>query len=75
MFIPFKELKAKQNMKKVKDNSIGMGLACSRSIIRELGGDVFLKESQKGKTIFKVTLQVEVTNEHSLHLEEISQRE
>ena len=72
MFVPFKELKVKQNMKKVKDNSIGMGLACSREIIRQLGGDAILKESEKGRTIFKVTLPVESKNEHSLILEELS---
>ena len=33
LFIPFKELKIKQSLKKVKDNSIGMGLACSKDII------------------------------------------
>lgn len=29
LFIPFLELKMKQNLKQVKDNNIGLGLACS----------------------------------------------
>ena len=29
LFIPFLELKLKQNLKALKDNSIGLGLACS----------------------------------------------
>ena len=29
LFIPFQELKIKQNLKLVKDNTIGMGLACT----------------------------------------------
>jgi signal transduction histidine kinase len=45
LFVPFKELKKKQNMKNVKDNNIGMGLSCSKTIIRSLGGDIVLKES------------------------------
>lgn len=30
LFIPFLELKMKQNFKEVKDNNIGIGLACSK---------------------------------------------
>jgi K+-sensing histidine kinase KdpD len=33
LFVPFLELKIKQDMKDVKNNSIGMGLACSKIII------------------------------------------
>ena len=40
LFQPFMELKIKQNLKKVKDNNIGMGLACSHAICREMGGDM-----------------------------------
>jgi len=29
LFVPFLELKTKQNLQEVKDNNIGMGLACS----------------------------------------------
>ena len=43
LFIPFLELKAKQNLRKVKDNSIGMGLACASCILNKLKGKVTLK--------------------------------
>ena len=33
LFKPFKELCQKQNMSKVKDNSLGVGLSCSKKII------------------------------------------
>ena len=55
-------------MKKVKDNSIGMGLACSHTIMRELKGNLFLKESQRGRTIFQMNLPVE----YQQYLENIS---
>ena len=58
LFIPFLELKIKQNLKQVKDNSIGMGLACSYSICKELGGDLTIKESKRGLTIFGFKLPV-----------------
>ena len=40
LFIPFLELKMKQNLKQVKDNNIGMGLACSEAISGALHGDI-----------------------------------
>jgi len=43
LFEPFKELMVKQNMSKVRDGNIGMGLACSVAICKEMGGDVALK--------------------------------
>lgn len=45
LFIPFLELKIKQNLKKVKDHTIGMGLACSKEICNKLGGDITIVES------------------------------
>jgi C4-dicarboxylate-specific signal transduction histidine kinase len=46
LFVPFQELKIKQNLKKVQDNSIGMGLACSHAITKEMDGDIILKKSR-----------------------------
>ena len=40
LFVPFLELKMKQNLKAVKDNSIGMGLAFSKIIVNSLGGEI-----------------------------------
>ena len=59
-------------MKEVKNNSIGMGLACSRMIIKQLRGNLVLVESERGKTVFKLSLPVECQN---YVLEEISQKE
>ena len=43
LFIPFLELKTKQNLEKVSDNSVGMGLACSYAIVQALDGDIKVK--------------------------------
>ena len=42
-----------------------MGLACSRSIAKEMGGDIVLKESKKGLTVFafKIPVKVEEPNQ------------
>ena len=37
-----------------------MGLACSKAIACELGGDVTVKQSQKSLTIFEFSLPVKV---------------
>lgn len=58
LFIPYKELNVKESMKKVKNHSIGMGLACSKAIAKMLGGDAKLKHSEKGLTIFKVSIPI-----------------
>jgi len=60
LFQPFRELRAKQNMGAVKDANIGMGLACSKEIVNKLGGDIILKESQRGLTVFAFKLPVMV---------------
>ena len=54
----------KQNLKKVKDNSIGIGLACSHAICREMGGDMILRESKQGLTAFafKIPVKVNINN-------------
>ena len=50
--VPFLELRVKQDIQKVKNNSIGMGLACSKLIINKLNGKLRLLESERGKTVF-----------------------
>ncbi len=45
LFVPFLELKVKQNLKKVKNQTIGMGLACAYSILNELDGRIQLSQS------------------------------
>jgi K+-sensing histidine kinase KdpD len=58
LFVPFLELKMKQNLNQVEDNSIGMGLACSSAIASALGGDITLKKSIRGLTAFAFKIPV-----------------
>jgi sensor histidine kinase regulating citrate/malate metabolism len=37
-----------------------MGLACSHAIVKEMGGDIILKESKKGLTVFGFKMPVKV---------------
>lgn len=60
LFQPFKELDYKQDLREVKDNSIGLGLSCTKAILNQLGGDIYLKSSQKNLTVFQLHLPVEV---------------
>ena len=67
LFVPFLELKLKQNLSQVKDNNIGMGLACSEQITTALGGDITIKESRKGFTVFAFKIPVKIKNDASDH--------
>ena len=58
LFVPFLELKARQNLRRVENQTIGMGLACSSSISTGLGGDITLKKSEKGLTSFAFKIPV-----------------
>jgi K+-sensing histidine kinase KdpD len=49
-------------MQKVTNNSIGIGLSCSRDIITAMGGKIRLKHSEKGFTIFNVRVPIEIEN-------------
>jgi len=42
LFKPFSELKHTQNLEKVTNQTIGLGLACSHDIVKKLGGDIKL---------------------------------
>ena len=60
LFIPFLELKMRQNLKQVQDNNIGMGLGCSQQIVTQLGGDITVKQSKRGLTIFGFRIPVRI---------------
>ena len=60
LFIPFLELKMEQNLKKVKDNNIGIGLACSDAVSKALNGDITIKKSTRGLTVFAFKIPVTV---------------
>jgi K+-sensing histidine kinase KdpD len=57
--VPFSELRVKKDIQKVKNNSIGMGLACTKVIMNQLKGSLQLKESIRGKIVFKIEMPVE----------------
>mmetsp|Transcript_19825 Transcript_19825/g.30556 ORF Transcript_19825/g.30556 Transcript_19825/m.30556 type:complete len:110 (-) Transcript_19825:798-1127(-) len=61
LFIPFLELKNKGVIFNSKlDNNIGMGLACSGAISNKLRGDICLKQTSKGLTVFGFKIPVQV---------------
>ena len=59
LFKPFRELRDKQNMSKVKDNSLGVGLSCSKQIVEALKGSIKLLNTQAGTSI-QIKIPVEV---------------
>jgi K+-sensing histidine kinase KdpD len=59
LFKPFMELHQKQDLELVKDNSIGLGLTCSREILRKLGGDIKLVQSENKVTVFGFDMPVD----------------
>ena len=64
LFIPFLELKSLQGIARIQDSnkdSIGLGLSCSQTIARKLGGDIQLKESRKGLTVFAFKIPMKLT--------------
>ena len=61
LFVPFMELKLKQNFHQVENFTIGMGLACSLAITNALGGDLALKKCGKKLTNFGFKLPVQVS--------------
>ena len=61
MFVPFLELKCLQEfMKKPENDNIGLGLASSKAIAIEMGGNMKLKLSKKGLTVFKFKIPVKL---------------
>jgi len=37
---------------------MGLGLACAKDIIQQLDGDIYLKHSERGLTVFKIQIPV-----------------
>ena len=62
LFKPFRELRKKQSMSKVKDNSIGIGLSCSKLIIQAMKGSIKVLDSKPGKSSIQVKIPVNVQN-------------
>ena len=63
MFTPFLELKDRIGIIKAENDNIGLGLACAKEICKKLGGDLKLKQSEKGMTIFVFKIPVIIVKE------------
>ena len=60
------ELRDRIGIVKAENDTIGLGLSCSKEICKKLGGDMKLKSSQKGMTNFAFKFPVELSkNENS----------
>jgi K+-sensing histidine kinase KdpD len=55
------ELKDRLGITKTENDNIGIGLACSRDICKKMGGDIKLKLSKKGLTIFSFKMPIQLT--------------
>lgn len=60
LFIPFLELKDKIGINKSENDNIGIGLACSKAICRHMGGDIRVRQSQKGMTSIQFRIPVKI---------------
>lgn len=47
-------------IQKPKNDNIGLGLSASRQIARELKGDLTIKQSQRGLTIFRLRFPIKI---------------
>ena len=56
----FKQFGELNKFEKSKDHSIGVGLACSREIITQMGGKAYLKHSDDGLTVFTMEISVKI---------------
>ena len=63
MFKLFGELKINNSLQYVRDNGIGMGLTCSKTIVDFLGGEIDIKSSP-GYTNVKISIPVS-SSQHS----------
>ena len=63
LFKPFMELRARQNLEKVKDKTTGIGLSCSKDIITKLNGELFVAHSEPGLTIFSLEMPIVVSDD------------
>jgi signal transduction histidine kinase len=55
LFKPYGEIKANAF---AKNNATGMGLTCSHTILENIGGKTYLKQSEKGLTVFVMNFPI-----------------
>ena len=60
LFIPFLEIKDRIGIKKSDNDNLGIGLSCSKDICQHMGGDIRVKFSQKGLTVFQFKIPVKI---------------
>lgn len=60
LFKPFGELYHTQSITKVKDHSIGLGLACSQILTQQIKGKIELVQSNPDKTTFRFKIPVKL---------------
>ena len=63
LFIPLQELKHTKDFNLVKDFNIGLGLSCSKTLTDGLKGDIILKQSERGFTVFAFRIPVKITHD------------
>lgn len=63
LFKAFGELRQKQNMKYVKDSSLGVGLSCSKKIIEAMGGQITFIKNEPQNTQVMFTIPVSIIEE------------
>jgi signal transduction histidine kinase len=71
LFTPFLELKDRIGINKAQNDNIGLGLSCSKEICKLLGGDLKLKHSEKGMTVFTFKIPIIINDDDilsSIHL-------
>ena len=59
-------------MKKPENDNIGLGLASSNAIANEMGGNMKLKLSKKGLTVFKFKIPVQIHKQKNNNQNNIS---
>ena len=64
----------KQNLEKVKDHNIGIGLACSKSIVNSLNGEIKINKSINGFTSFSFMFPVKTQtfSSNSCNIEQLN---
>lgn len=63
LFTPFLELKDRIGIIKAENDNIGLGLSCAKEICKKMGGDLKLKQSEKGLTVFVFKIPFEINQE------------
>ena len=64
LFVPLKEIRDSIGGHSSKNENIGLGLSCCKIMCKKMGGDIMLKKSQKGMTVFTFKFPVRITGQN-----------